>query len=450
MIANGNIITGDGQTFIEHGSVRVEGGRIVDIDGGNSAQTQGAWVVDAKGGTILPGIINAHVHGCAGGPSMPSGSLPFTTDEVAYQRNRHLADGTTTLLNVCGLSAPDEASGSVGECPISINVSTAHTPSNIAAAKAIDGGGLSRRHLDASIEAMVKAGAMALGEAGGGQTLGGGAQDYRFIPRAIEDATGVSIHPVQARTFKELILGRRLDGSDVVEDKDVQLHMTASGLSGHLTVAELRSLITRTVMPPVALSLKGLREIAEWSERLNIPAVFHNALPTAGTLIDLAETFPGAQIIAGHSNHPSFLPQEAIDTARKIKDRGGIIDVSTLDTITTRWRNRPVNLDALIEVGLVDTISTDYAGGDWDGILGALQRMVRKAQLTPVKAVALATGNVARAFPQMAGDRGMIEKGRRADLLVVESHNLSRIRHIFIGGNPVVWNGERIPNGMRR
>jgi hypothetical protein len=449
VIANGNLITGDGQTFIEHVSVKIEGGRIVDIGSGTTTESEGTWLVNADGATILPGIINAHAHGCVGGPSMPSGSLPFTADEVAYQRNRHLADGTTTLLNVCGLSTPEETLGSVGDCPISINVSTAHTPSNIAAAKAIDGRGLSRRHLDVGVEGMVEAGAVALGEAGGGQTLGGGAQDYRFIPQAIERATGVSIHPAQARTLKELILGRKLDGSDALEDKDVELHMTITGISGHLTVAELRRLITRTVMPPVALSLKGLREIAEWSQRLDMPAVFHSALPTAKTLINLAETFPRAQIIAGHSNHPSFLTQEAVDLARQLKDRGGIIDVSTLDTITTRWRNHPDNLDVLVEGGLVDTISTDYAGGDWDGILAALQRMVRKGQLTPVKATALATGNVARAFPQMAGDRGVIEKGRRADLLIVESHNLSRVRHIFIGGNPVVWNGEKIPNVMR-
>jgi hypothetical protein len=446
VIVNGNIITGDGRTFLGLSSIRIEDGYIVDVEEGTSIECEDGWVVDAKGDTILQGIINAHAHGCVGGPSMPSGSLPFTSEEITYQRNRHLADGTTSLLNVCGLSTPAEISASVKDHPVSISVATAHTPSNIAAAKAIDGRGLTRRHLNMTIESMVEAGAMALGEAGGGQTLGGGAQDYRFIPQAIEKATGVSIQPLQARAFKESVLGRKLDGLDALEDEDIQLQLSASGLSEHLTAPELRNLVTRTVMPPVALALKGLREIAEWSERLDMPAVFHSALPTVRTLIDIFEAYPRARIIAGHSNHPSFLPHEALDAARQIKERGGTIDVSTLDTITTRWRNNPDNLDALVEDGLIDTISTDYAGGDWDGILPALQRMIHKGQLTPVKAIALATGNVARAFPQMAGDRGVIEKGKRADLLVVERHNFARIRHIFIGGSPVVWNGERISN----
>ena len=54
---------------------------------------------------------------------------------------------------------------------------------------------------------MVEAGAVALGEAGGGQTLGGGAQDYRFIPEAILSATGVLIRPAEARTLKEAVVG---------------------------------------------------------------------------------------------------------------------------------------------------------------------------------------------------------------------------------------------------
>ena len=115
-----------------------------------------------------------------------------------------------------------------------------------------------------------------------------------------------------------------------------------------------------------------------------------------------------------------------------------------MDCIGTRWRNDPSNLDALIDAGCVDTISTDFAGGYWDGILEAIQRMIRKKQLSVAEAVALATGNVARVFTQMAGDRGLIEKGKRADLIVVDHVNLSRVRHVVIAGCIVVRNGRLI------
>ena len=118
-----------------------------------------------------------------------------------------------------------------------------------------------------------------------------------------------------------------------------------------------------------------------------------------------------------------------------------MIDVSTLDCITTRWRNDAINFDALIESGVVDTISTDFAGGHWDGILEAIHRIVRKKQLLAPAAIALATGNVARIFPQLAGDRGLIERGKRADIVVADNANLSRVRDVFIAGRPVVLNG---------
>ncbi|MGO7668244.1 hypothetical protein ACC697_38955, partial [Rhizobium ruizarguesonis] len=52
--------------------------------------------------------------------------------------------------------------------------------------------------------------------------------------------------------------------------------------------ADLIKLIRDTVMQPVVLSLKGFDEIEAESERLDFPAIFHNAAPTAATLLKLA------------------------------------------------------------------------------------------------------------------------------------------------------------------
>jgi imidazolonepropionase-like amidohydrolase len=172
-----------------------------------------------------------------------------------------------------------------------------------------------------------------------------------------------------------------------------------------------------------------------------MPAIFHNAAPTAAQLIALAGTFPRARMVAGHSNHPSFTRAEAVDTAAALRALGVGIDVSTLDCISTRWRNGPDNLDCLVGAGLVDTISTDFGGGDWDTILEAIHRMICRKLLTPAAAIAKATGNVARIFPELAGDRGLIASGKRADIVISQSHNLGRVRHVICRGRIVVKNG---------
>lgn len=446
LIRGGSVITGDGRSLLERASVRIRGGEVVSVESDGGMPGDDAAVIEAQGCTTLPGIINAHAHGCAGGPSMPSGSRPFAASQIEYFRNRHLLAGTTTLMNVCGLSLADEInSDGIASHPLDIHVSTAHTPSSLAAAMAVDGKGLEERHRRATIDGQVEAGAKALGEAGGGQTLGGGAQDYKFIPAAIEAITGIHIHPRAARSLKEAVLGRYLDGSDGTDDRGLQALIAESGLPASLDASVMRRLIKRTVLPPVALALQGFREIAEHSARLGLPALFHAATPTAASLIGMADAFPKARIVAGHSNHPMFTPDESVRLARQLRKRGATIEVSTLDCIETRFRNGPDNLDALLGEGLVDTLATDFAGGDWDPILSAIHRIIRKGQLSPAAAVALATGNVAKAFPQLACDRGIIARGKRADIVVCDAHNLSRVRHVIIKGRIVVFNGAILP-----
>lgn len=442
-IRGATIITGDGTSVIERADIVVSGSTIIDIPPGKLADAVDpahVRVIDATGHTILPGIINAHTHGCIVGPSMPSGSVPLDKAQIGWNRNRHLIEGTTTLLNVCGLALPDEIYA--GEThPLDIHVSTAHTRSNIEASLAIDGAGLSQRHLSSTIDEALAAGAKALGEVGGGQTLGGGAQEYRFIPEAFLRETGREISPQVARRLRNAVVGRFLRPEEGMSDDALQEELISCGLHDIVTVAQVRHIVVQSVMPSVDVALAGFEEIAVQSARTGYPAVFHNSAPSVERLLAVTGKYPAAKIVAGHSNHPMFLPDEAVRYACELRRRGAIIDVSTLDCPITRWRNDPANFDALVEAGCVDTISTDYAGGHWDSILSAVHRIIRKKQMSPAAAVALATGNVAKAFPQLAGDRGLIEKGKRADFVIVDSTNFSRVRHVVIKGALVVENG---------
>lgn len=441
LLSGGRLVTGDGKTAIDFASIRIRNGRIVEVAHGRQEAREGELLVSTDGMLMLPGFINGHAHGTILGPSMPSGSLPLSPAEVLWQRNRHLLSGTTSLINVCGLAMADERDGELGSHPIDIHMTSAHTKHSLEAADAIDGKGLKSRHRDALIDDLVQSGCQVLGEAGGGQTLGGGAQDYRFIPEAIAAKTGRQIPVAMARRLKEAVLGRRLDGVGSASDAGLAELIVAAGLDGAITPQALKALLADKVLAPVRAALEGLAEVAEASAKFKLPAIFHHAAPTAATLIALAKRHPGLRMIAAHSNHPSFLKDEAVEAAGQLKALGATIDVSTLDMIDTRFRNGPEALDALIEAGLVDTISTDYAGGDWDTIPSALQRMIRLGQLDIATAVALCTGNVARVFGEIFGDRGLIEVGKRADIVVTEAHNLSKVRHVFVAGRHCVRDG---------
>jgi adenine deaminase len=66
--------------------------------------------------------------------------------------------------------------------------------------------------------------------------------------------------------------------------------------------------------------------------------------------------------------------------------------------------------------------------------------MVVKEQLSAPQALSMATGNVAAVFGAFE-DTGRIEVGKRADVTIADSLNLSRVRHVLIGGQLVVQDG---------
>ena len=87
-IGNGRIVLP--QEVLEQGSLLVENGRIAAV---NEPCPEGAEVVDAKGGYILPGFIDIHVHG--------GGDSDFMDNEVSAfhaAARAHCAHGTTAIV----------------------------------------------------------------------------------------------------------------------------------------------------------------------------------------------------------------------------------------------------------------------------------------------------------------------------------------------------------------
>ena len=445
ILKDAKVVTGDGKTMHERASVLVDRGRIVDVVVGTLAQgtlEQAKRVFDCAGKLVIPGIINHHTHGSHFGPIWPSASPPPTEDKMLEYTDRHLLGGTTTILNVCGFATVEDVAAATGTHPLRVKTATSYLPQSLLAAQTVDGKGFSPRHKGVTMEQQLKAGTVAIGEIGGGMTLGGGGQEYHFIPIAVKEATGKTIEPHQARKLKEAVLGRFADPADF-DAKATAMTLHEIGLDKDITVERAKEIIVNTVMPCLGPALKGFEEAALEAKKHNMHAIFHNAPQSMRMMLKTAE-IGGELIIAGHSNHSNFFAEEAITQARELRKRGAVIDVATLDA----WGAKRLGVDPELFYefyvqGLVDLVSTDFAGGYFDPVIVGVEQAYRAKAASLPTIVATATYNVAKTFPGLADERGLIAREKIADLVVTDPVYISKVDRVFIGGKMVVENGKR-------
>jgi imidazolonepropionase-like amidohydrolase len=107
VIKNATLIDGLGGEPQKKVAVVVEGDRIESIGPEGQVQgLEGATVIDAGGGTVLPGLINAHVHLCSDGladigAQMMGDSVPVAVLRAGRSARKALDVGITTVRD-CG------------------------------------------------------------------------------------------------------------------------------------------------------------------------------------------------------------------------------------------------------------------------------------------------------------------------------------------------------------
>ncbi|GAA3683977.1 hypothetical protein GCM10023081_22080 [Arthrobacter ginkgonis] len=444
LIQGGTVVAGS--TVVENGALVLRDGRIADVlTRWDPASGFDGEVVDAAGCVVMPGLINCHTHGVTPGPLFPSGAprLP----EAAWMGNldRHLLAGTTTVLNLCGFAGMDEVREADRRHAVHVRGATTHLPEALRAAYGADGRGLRERQRRLDVEWMLGEGAVAIGELGGGQTLGGGGQDLVYIPAAVEQRTGVRVRMDQARRMKEAVLGRFIDVS-AYDVESLNGVANEAGLSGRIGTSELRKLIEDCVLPSFAPAIEGIREGVRAAARLGVPAIVHSASATARVMRELmAETRQGQpQVIAAHANHPSHTPAEALELAVLGRDHGWHAEASVFDllyrqhTVTTRehW-------DLLLrEPDLVSVLATDYGrDGDHDELIAAVHDVFTRGHRPLAGAVAMATSAVADLIPGIAPNSGSLHAGRVADVVVCDADDFRDVRYVFVDGVCVVREG---------
>jgi imidazolonepropionase-like amidohydrolase len=444
VLHGGDLVDGQGTDPQHRVDIVVQGGTVREIVRSRPADEYAAAdeVVDATGQLVIPGLINNHTHGTAYGPLFPSGHQGLPHDQVLANLDRHLREGTTTVLCVDGFVTAEALASTDEAHPINVRLASCNTPACLAAATIADGGGLTEAHRAFTAHRAIAAGAVALGEIGAGHTLGGGGASYLYIPAEVEKRTGVTITPRQANELKIAVLGRHISASAFDPDA-VEEALAGAGLTGRLSVADTREIVSGIVLPAFDIALYGLAEAAGQARQAGVPVLVHNAAASMTQVAAIART--GVQLIAGHSNHSSFELREAVEHAERLKEAGAIVDVSTLDTFgARRLTTGPELLYAMFAAGLVDTISTDYAGGHHDSILLAIDRSTKAGVVSLPAAVAMATANVVDAIPGLAPRRGRVIPGAIADLVVTDPRELHQVGTVMIGGEIVARGGRRV------
>ena len=105
MFINANVFTGRGEVF-QPGYVIIDNGLIAEIGAGSAPGTvrDDLAVIDAQGGWLLPGFIDAHVHLCYA----HLGTSSATDDEASQvgktNARAKLLSGVTTVRDVGGFN----------------------------------------------------------------------------------------------------------------------------------------------------------------------------------------------------------------------------------------------------------------------------------------------------------------------------------------------------------
>ena len=424
-IVNGHVVTGDGQSFLEDTSVTAEDGLITDLHKIRHLpyRIYSDRLIDAEGGLIVPGLINMHTHVVCFGPLCPGLPRDGAPEErVLANLNNHLLQGTTTVLSLDGFGLPFENDAINKIHPVNVKMATLHTPKNFASG-GLGGNRLGEYHRSFTAEEAVSSGAVAMGEVGSWATTGATYEKNLRLDRPISVSDALALDAAYASA----------------DDPSLARAIKKAGLES-MTLDQAKQLVRETSVDPFEAAMETILETIDYVPRLGVPALCHAEPVSYGPLVDAAREL-GDQLVALHVNY-NATGEEAMAIAREVKEHGGFIEVITADHFGVgQLEPSPETAFALLAAGLVDVLSTDYSGGYHDPILLLIKKAVEHQVISLPQAVRLATSSPAGIIAGLAPGRGLIEPGQVADLVVVDKDDITRVKHVVIGGRIVVEDG---------
>ena len=427
-VVNGHVVTGDGRSYLEDTSVTTEDGLITALHRIRHLpyRVYSHRVLDAQGGLILPGLINIHTHVVSFGPLCPGLPRDGAPEErILANLDNHLLQGTTTVLSLDGFALPFENDAINKMHPVNVKMSTLHTPKNFASGE-MGGNRLGPYHRSFAASEAVSSGAVAMGEVGSWATTGATYEKNLRLDRPITVIDALALDAAY------------LSGDDRAIVRIIQ----RAGLAP-MTVDEAKTLVRETSVEPMAVAKEAILEMIDYAPRLGIPALCHTEPDTYVQIREVAREI-GDQMVALHVNYHAT-SEEAVRIAKEVRGYGGFVEVITADHFGAgQLEPSPETAFALLAEGLVDVVSTDYSGGYHDPILLLIKKAVESGVTSLPQAVRLATSSPAGIIPGLASGKGLIEPGKVADMVVVDRDDITRVRHVIIGGRIVVEDGRRV------
>jgi hypothetical protein len=336
-----------------------------------------------------------------------------------------LSQGVTRACNVDGFCLVEEAVASSRFPGLTVRVSSLQTPAHFewTVSGAFPLHGILTRHQEATLEAELAAGSVAIGEIGPG--IDTHWADYALLPLALEREQGISLGVDEARGLR-----REAEAGNVEALEAGLLRLGARpGFA-----RRFGELVSETVRWRQQAETACREAIAAADGLPDVPVIMHHTPGTFELVLNAAERL-GDRLIAAHSNFQIHNPELAVDHARQLKERGARIDIMSGDAFGAREFHRDFSVTAaLLASGLVDLISTDYAGGFWDPMLLVVEKAVEQGAITLQDGVRMVTSSVAEAVPRLAPSRGRLEEGMVADIVVTAPGSLSDVRAVLVSG----------------
>jgi len=375
-----NVRVFDGESVAERQTVVISEGRIATVGDSSVAVPAGAQEIAGDGRTLLPGLIDAHVH------------LPLFGAAGALQQN--LAFGVTTAIvlgtNQQGMSQVKQ----------------------IAAADSFD------------VASILTAGPVATAPGGHPTQMEGGAR-----PGSIPTLSA----PGEAEAF---VAARLAEGSDFIKIiyDDIASYGEPLPMLDEATVAALvkaahareRIAIAHIGTESHARSAitAGVNGLAHLFEGATVTPEFGRFAAKHGVFVipTLSTLYSGC----GKPDGPSLLKDP--DTMKHVKPQfRSLLDMPS-SPAKLSCDALPQTVRQLAAAGVPILTGTDapYPGLTYGASLHRELEHLVNAGLTPTAALAAATSAVARAFRM--NDRGRIRTGMRADLVLVEGDPTKQIR----------------------
>jgi imidazolonepropionase-like amidohydrolase len=375
-----NVRVFDGETIAERQTVVISQGNIAELGGSTIAVPAGAQEVEGEGRTLLPGLIDAHVH------------LPFFASAEALQQN--LAFGVTTVVVMW---APPPLVSQLKE-----------------------------------FEATNRPDVAAVLTAGTGATAPGG-HPTQMDPQTAK-LTPTLTSPREADAF---VAARLAEGSDFIkiiyddlewlgtvptlDEATVAALATAAHARGRIAVAHIGT--ERHARGAITAGVDGLAHIFNGT---TVSPDFGQFAAKHGVFV--IPTLSVLYSSCGMPDGPSLLKDA--DTMKHIKPQFRSLLDMTFTGSKLSCDAAPQAIRQLVAAGVPVLAGTDAPapGLAYGASLHRELEHLVNAGLTPTAALAAATSATAKAF--RLTDRGRIKTGMRADLLLVDGDPTKQIRDI--------------------